>query len=119
MFSRIPSAVRHHLRLPLLSQVLLKRKFAPGSFICTYCPSNMSSDVSFPQDDAESRSIYEFQDTACEFTDDYGPGKLHPAHLGDLLDVSRYKILRKLGSGSFSTVWLARDRRYEDFICSR
>ena len=47
-----------------------------------------------------------------EFDSEYGPGKLHPVHLGDLFHDSRYKVLRKLGKGSFSTVWLARDRKY-------
>ena len=31
--------------------------------------------------------------------------------LGDLFDNQRYKILRKLGYGQYSTVWLARDDR--------
>ncbi|KAL6827999.1 kinase-like domain-containing protein [Trichoderma camerunense] len=39
----------------------------------------------------------------------YCPGGYHPVHLGDVLDKGRYKILDKLGFGSFSTVWLARD----------
>lgn len=51
-----------------------------------------------------------FFDESTEFSDDYGPGKLHPVHFGDTFKDSRYKILRKLGAGSFSTVWLARDR---------
>ncbi len=53
----------------------------------------------------------EFLDESPEFADYYGTGKLHPVHFGDLFDHSRYKILRKLGAGSFSTVWLARDRK--------
>ena len=53
----------------------------------------------------------EFRDETREFDDDYGPGKLQPIHFGDTLDGSRYKILRKLGAGSFSTVWLARDHK--------
>lgn len=40
----------------------------------------------------------------------YCPGGFHPVHLNDLLD-SRYEVLHKLGFGSFSTVWLARDNR--------
>ncbi|EHK24113.1 uncharacterized protein TRIVIDRAFT_147331 [Trichoderma virens Gv29-8] len=39
----------------------------------------------------------------------YYPGGYHPIHLGDILDRGRYRILDKLGFGSFSTVWLARD----------
>jgi len=42
----------------------------------------------------------------------YGPGGYHPIRLNDILDDGRYEILHKLGFGSFSTVWLARDNRY-------
>jgi hypothetical protein len=31
--------------------------------------------------------------------------------LGDLFDNQQYKVLRKLGYGQYSTVWLARDER--------
>ncbi|KAF7350342.1 Protein kinase domain-containing protein [Mycena venus] len=46
----------------------------------------------------------------------YGPGGLFPVKLGDVLcpegsasGSSRYRISAKLGHGSYSTVWLARD----------
>lgn len=52
-------------------------------------------------------------DETPEYADDYGPGKLHPVHFGDVYKDGRYKVLRKLGAGSFSTVWLARDRRWD------
>ncbi|KAK8074105.1 kinase-like protein [Apiospora phragmitis] len=45
----------------------------------------------------------------CEWVEDYRPGGLHPVHLGDLFHNGQYKVIRKLGEGSFSTVWLARD----------
>jgi hypothetical protein len=41
----------------------------------------------------------------------YRPGGLHPVHLGDTFKNGRYKIVHKLGWGSFSTVWLAKDRQ--------
>jgi serine/threonine protein kinase len=42
----------------------------------------------------------------------YGDGGLYPIHVNDLLQDKRYQILRKLGFGSYSTVWAARDHQY-------
>jgi len=44
-----------------------------------------------------------------ESPENYLPGGFHPVHLGDVLN-GRYLIFRKLGAGSQSTVWLARDK---------
>jgi len=38
----------------------------------------------------------------------YLPGGYHPVHLGDIY-CERYKVINKLGFGTYSTVWLARD----------
>lgn len=40
----------------------------------------------------------------------YGPGGFHPVRLGDIYKsaTSGYRVLQKLGCGSFSTVWLAK-----------
>ena len=52
----------------------------------------------------------------------YTPGGYHPAHLGDTLltlpgsDKPRYRVLHKLGYGSFSTVWLAKDLSQEKYV---
>jgi serine/threonine-protein kinase SRPK3 len=40
----------------------------------------------------------------------YKPGGYHPVTLGDEFSRGRYKVVRKLGHGDFSTVWLCRDR---------
>ncbi|KAL9939194.1 hypothetical protein V8E36_002007 [Tilletia maclaganii] len=40
---------------------------------------------------------------------DYCKGGYHPVHVGDTFSDNRYLIVRKLGWGHFSTVWLARD----------
>ncbi|KIL85191.1 cmgc srpk protein kinase [Fusarium avenaceum] len=39
----------------------------------------------------------------------YRPGGYHPVNLGDMLNNGQYKVIRKLGEGSFSIVWLAHD----------
>lgn len=45
----------------------------------------------------------------------YKPGGYHPVHFGDTFSTCpdshhpRYRVLHKLGHGSFSTVWLAQD----------
>jgi non-specific serine/threonine protein kinase len=48
-----------------------------------------------------------------EWVEDYRPGKFHPVDLGDRFKNGRYRILRKLGYGAYSTVWLARDEQYD------
>ncbi|KAL6944888.1 hypothetical protein ACO0QE_002330 [Hanseniaspora vineae] len=40
---------------------------------------------------------------------EYKPGGYHPAHKGELYKNGRYVLVRKLGWGHFSTVWLAKD----------
>jgi serine/threonine-protein kinase SRPK3 len=40
----------------------------------------------------------------------YRPGGFHPVHIGDVFG-NRYKVLRKLGYGLYSTVWLVRDMK--------
>nr|AFO69294.1 serine protein kinase [Epichloe gansuensis] len=45
----------------------------------------------------------------CEWIEDYRPGGYHPVLLGDLFNNGQYKVIRKLGEGSYSTVWLACD----------
>ncbi|KAJ4075453.1 hypothetical protein NW761_013279 [Fusarium oxysporum] len=46
--------------------------------------------------------------TACEWGEVYHPGGYHPVHLGDVIQ-ERYHIMRKVGWGQYSTVWLAVD----------
>ncbi|KAI3329013.1 serine/threonine-protein kinase SRPK3 [Xylariaceae sp. AK1471] len=46
--------------------------------------------------------------TPCESADSYRPGGFHPVHFGDILH-DRYRVIRKLGYGSYATVWLAED----------
>lgn len=45
----------------------------------------------------------------------YGPGGYHTVAIGDRLG-SHYRILDKLGYGSYSTVWLARDESLQRLV---
>ncbi|KAL9570916.1 hypothetical protein ACKAV7_005253 [Fusarium commune] len=50
----------------------------------------------------------------CEWIEDYHPGGFHSVHLGDLFNDGQFKVIRKLGEGAYSTVWLAHDLRLAD-----
>ncbi|KAL1741179.1 kinase-like domain-containing protein [Schizophyllum fasciatum] len=43
--------------------------------------------------------------------EDYVKGGYHPVKIGDTFSDGRYVVVRKLGWGHFSTVWLAKDTR--------
>ncbi|KAG5989294.1 hypothetical protein E4U52_005749 [Claviceps spartinae] len=43
-------------------------------------------------------------------------GHYYPVSLGDTFDSGRYSILRKLGYGRYSTVWLARDLKCQRYV---
>lgn len=54
--------------------------------------------------------------TFAEDPDRYRKDGLHPLHIGDVLKDGRYRIIHKLGSGSFSTVWLCRDTSESKYV---
>lgn len=60
-------------------------------------PDSPTSEIS----DAEDEEDWE----------DYKPGGYHPVKIGDVFSDNRYTIIRKLGWGHFSTVWLAWDNK--------
>ncbi|KAM6501028.1 kinase-like protein [Amanita muscaria] len=43
--------------------------------------------------------------------EDYCKGGYHPVKIGDTFSEDRYVVVRKLGWGHFSTVWLAKDQK--------
>jgi hypothetical protein len=50
-----------------------------------------------------------------EWCEKYRPGGLLPVHLGGRLCDGRFKVIRKLGYGASSTVWLAVDEQVNPF----
>lgn len=78
----------------------------------------MASPPSTPQNrDLEDEADFRFMTngTPCEWGESYHPGGYHPVVLGDVLQ-DRYRIIRKLGYGSFSTAWLAADLHANCFV---
>ncbi|KAL3291648.1 serine/threonine-protein kinase SRPK3 [Colletotrichum asianum] len=63
----------------------------------------------------ESECRFKELGTPCEWAESYCPGGLHPVHLGDVFN-GRYQVLRKLGNGPLSTVWLAHDLSDERYV---
>ncbi|KAG6100487.1 hypothetical protein E4U31_003976 [Claviceps sp. LM219 group G6] len=51
-----------------------------------------------------------------EEPNEYTHGGYHPVSLGDTFNSKRYSILRKLGYGERSTVWLARDLKCQRYV---
>jgi serine/threonine-protein kinase SRPK3 len=47
--------------------------------------------------------------------EDYVKGGYHPVKIGDAFSDGRYIVVRKLGWGHFSTVWLANDTKSVSF----
>eukprot|EP01017_Pseudomicrothorax_dubius_P015205 TRINITY_DN1761_c0_g1_i6.p1 TRINITY_DN1761_c0_g1~~TRINITY_DN1761_c0_g1_i6.p1 ORF type:complete len:755 (+),score=172.91 TRINITY_DN1761_c0_g1_i6:38-2302(+) len=54
-------------------------------------------------------------DSEDEGIEDYKVGGYHPVHIGEVI-LNRYVIIQKLGWGHFSTVWLAKDFKYDTFV---
>ncbi|KAK0099716.1 hypothetical protein ONS95_013391 [Cadophora gregata] len=79
----------------------------------------MSSSPSTPSaelpSDASQHRFHQIG-TATEWAEEYRPGRFHPIHFGDLFKDGRYKVIRKIGYGSFSTVWLAVDRNLACYV---
>lgn len=53
-----------------------------------------------------------------EAPSDYKPGGYHPVRIGDMFH-GRYHVIRKLGWGHFSTVWLCWDIRDKRFVAMK
>ncbi|EFW17739.1 serine/arginine-rich protein specific kinase 2, partial [Coccidioides posadasii str. Silveira] len=60
---------------------------------------------------SSSSSAEDLAETAAdeEDSEDYCKGGYHPVQVGETYNNGRYVVIRKLGWGHFSTVWLSRD----------
>ncbi|KAL9103285.1 MAG: hypothetical protein Q9163_001663 [Psora crenata] len=59
--------------------------------------------------------LYYWQENV-EDLERYREGGYHPIQIGDQFSSNRYRIVHKLGYGSYSTVWLARDAHQDRYV---
>lgn len=72
-----------------------------------------------PLKDKLGQSFFEDQDSSeDEGMPDYKIGGYHPVHVGEIL-LDRYVIIQKLGWGHFSTVWLTKDLKYNNYVAMK
>lgn len=64
-------------------------------------PTARQAPASQPQQDTVSVRVEEGSDV-------YRPGGFHPVYIGDVYN-TRYKVLNKIGYGTYSTVWIVED----------
>jgi serine/threonine-protein kinase SRPK1 len=83
-----------------------------------HIPSNSSSNETGGDQHQMNRSdedpAYSSEEEEQESREDYRRGGYHPVKIGDLF-LQRYHVIRKIGWGHFSTVWLCwdlEDKRY-------
>ena len=66
--------------------------------------------------DAPESWMFTWQEDGMESLLNYCPGGYHPVHLEDEFCDGRYFVIHKLGSGTYSTVWLAQDRHQQKYV---
>lgn len=71
------------------------------------------------ESESESESESSCDEKNEESVKDYKPGGYHPAYKGEAYKDSRYILMRKLGWGHFSTVWLALDTKTKSHVAMK
>uniref|UniRef100_A0A8C7WW65 non-specific serine/threonine protein kinase n=1 Tax=Oryzias sinensis TaxID=183150 RepID=A0A8C7WW65_9TELE len=82
---------------------------------CVHRPETQQKPVGPPEQEEE---ILGSDDEEQEDPADYCKGGYHPVKIGDLFN-GRYHVIRKLGWGHFSTVWLCWDIQVKNFVAMK
>ncbi|KAI5782770.1 kinase-like domain-containing protein [Geopyxis carbonaria] len=115
VFQNQHSYVRHRLTSSIVSPLVSLQKAPPSATTSSSTPSY--SHVPSKSNGADSRASSSSRtgdeddnNTADEEDfEDYCKGGYHPVQVGETFKSGRYEVIRKLGWGHFSTVWLSRD----------
>lgn len=67
-----------------------------------------------PKDNDASRHLYEPIE-GVEKLENYCVGGYHPIKIGDHIH-NRYQVVQKLGHGTYSTLWLAKDKKHNKYL---
>ncbi|KAH8270587.1 hypothetical protein KR018_012075, partial [Drosophila ironensis] len=100
-----------------LSPPLNRRRDMPalrGPFVSLSEPRGTLSNTDEIYPDSSDSSLY-VSDEEQEDASQYCRGGYHPVVIGDIFD-NRFRVVRKLGWGHFSTVWLCRDLKEEKYV---
>lgn len=97
---------------PFAHNLVTKRSAGLQSFVST--TSKLRTLRPFRRTKATTGPLYEYISDV-ERLDGYRPGGYAPIQLNDKLQ-ERYSIIEKLGHGSYSTIWLARDEKLSRYV---
>lgn len=110
-------ALNHHSPQPLPQTPMPNSRLMMSQLATGDCPDELSSnaDAVIKSDSAEEgeedQLKFEYEPIEdIEHLERYKPGGYHPLILGDMLHNGRYRIIHKLGHGTYSTNWLASDQ---------
>ncbi|KAJ5850004.1 hypothetical protein N7455_009860 [Penicillium solitum] len=101
---RVHAPVLRKMRMPLLHHNQPRRAFTLTALT--------STDTDY--DDANNRFLYEPLEEVERF-ENYRPGGYHPIQIGDHFH-RRYRVVHKLGHGSYPTTWLACDKQSNKYV---
>lgn len=112
--------MKQHRKKELLEEVELDRSTSNGSD-SNRSDEHMKGSISEDEEeddvdvnsDKGSESAEDYSDDEDEGEDGYRPGGYHPVKIGEVYN-QRYIVVKKLGWGHFSTVWMVRDKKATD-----
>ncbi|XP_015051044.2 SRSF protein kinase 3 isoform X10 [Drosophila yakuba] len=100
------------IRLPQLAEPLKEEGTEYNELKSEPRGTLSTTDEIYP--DSSDSSLY-VSDEEQEDASQYCRGGYHPVVIGDIFD-NRFRVVRKLGWGHFSTVWLCRDLKDEKYV---